>query len=88
MTLPGELDNLATHVSVEDVEFEYQSIHISNRVAEVEVSGVIDIKLQYGSNSDFKNDMGDVIEDSLDFSCSLLLDMPHSKIISVDWAFD
>ena len=88
MTLPGELDNLATHVSVEDVEFEYQSIHISNRVAEVDVSGVIDIKLQYASNSDFKNDMGDVIEESLDFSCSLLLDMPHSKIISVDWTFD
>lgn len=32
--------------------------------------------------------MGEIIEDSLDFSCSLLLDMLNSKIISVGWTFD
>jgi hypothetical protein len=85
MTIPGELDNLATHVSVDDVEFEYQSIHISNSETKVEVSGVLYLELQYGSNSDVKNDMGEGIGDSLDFSASLLLDMLDSKIISVDW---
>ncbi len=85
MTIPGELDNLATHVSVDDVEFEYESIHISNSKTEVEVSGVLYLELQYGSHSDVKNEMGEVIGDSLDFSCRLLLDMSHSKIISVGW---
>jgi len=91
MTIPGELNNLATHVSVDDVEFEYQSIHISNSETEVEasveVSGVLYLELQYGSHSDVKNEMGEVIEDRLDFSASLLLDMLDSKIISVDWKF-
>jgi len=87
-TIPGELDHLATHVSVDDIEFEYQSIHISNSQAEVEVSGVLYLELRYGSNSDVENDMGEVLWDSLDFSASLLLDMSHSKIIKVDWTFD
>jgi hypothetical protein len=83
-----EIDHLATHVDVDDIEFEYQSIHISNSVAEVEVSGVLYLALQYGSNSDVKNDMGETIEDSLDFSATLSLDMSHSKILNVDWNFD
>ena len=87
-TIPGELDHLATHFSVDDVEFEYQSIHISNSQAEVEVSGVLYLGLQYGSISDVENDMGEVLWDSLDFSASLLLDMSHSKIIKVDWTFE
>jgi hypothetical protein len=48
LTLPRELDNLATHVSVDDVEFEYQSIRISKSVAEVNVSGVLNEELQDG----------------------------------------
>jgi hypothetical protein len=84
--MKGELDNLATHVYVDDVEFEYQSIHISNRVAEVEVSGILYLKLQYGSNSDIKkSDMGEILEDSLDFSANLLLDMPNSKITNMSF---
>jgi len=88
MILPGELDHLATHVSVDDVEFEYQSIHISNSETKVEVSGVLYLELQYGSNSEVKNDMGEVIEDSLDFSANISLDMSNSEITSVDWTFD
>jgi len=86
--MKGELDSLATHVSVDDVEFEYQFIHISNSETKVEVSGVLYLELQYGSNSEVKNDMGEIIEDSLDFSANLLLDMSNSKITSVGWTFD
>lgn len=78
----GDLDLLATHYFVELVECidtEVKAIQAKSVV--YEVGGVVDVELQYGSNSDLKNDFGATAGASLPFTATVNGDVAKLELI-------
>lgn len=59
------LDILSTHSTVEEVELErFEITRLTSREIHLEGSGTVEVRLQYGSNSDVAKDIGGVSADS------------------------
>lgn len=88
---PSDIDELSTYSGIESIDvesidkmelFEDGTIHASGK-------GTIECNLQRGSNSDVRNDMGVVWEDSFPFDFTVILDAeydtekPHNDRFSI-----
>ena len=78
------LDELSTHSSVDEVYVD--SIKVLS-VDSVEIrflaKGSLGVGLQFGSNSDVRNDQGAVLEESFDFTCGLTSSVDEPEALSV-----
>lgn len=86
---PNELDCLSTHTiidSVDDIEIETMSI--SKNLVKITGSGTINVNLQFGSNSDCRNN--NAVEDyaSLDFFYKITVDINNNRIINHYYKID
>lgn len=64
-----ELDELSTHTTFDEHHLdEIRVLSIDNKWIELIVKGKVYVELQYGSNSDLRNDIGAVMSDSYPFS--------------------
>ena len=67
-----DLDELATHHLIDEVYTDsFEVVDIGPRGLRVRVEGSIGVELQYGSSSDVRNDIGEVISDSFPFSATV-----------------
>lgn len=64
-----EVDILATHHNTEEISVDYTRIYkiLSDRIL-IDVEGFVSVRLQWGSNSDLKNDIGAEMYDSFPYS--------------------
>lgn len=68
----GELDELATHYLVDEVcVVSSQVVELGAKSLVLDVEGSVGVELQYGSNSDVRNDIGAVVSDSFPFSAKV-----------------
>ena len=66
------LDELSTHTLVEEQEsVEIEILDMNHEIITFGVSGNVYVRLQYGSNSDVRNDMGAVMSDSFPYEATL-----------------
>ncbi len=80
----GELDQLSTHTYVEEVsDVTITSINVEQNQTQVQGTGVVSVKLNWGSNSDRANDEGLTSYDSFPFDFSIILDK-DLKLIEVE----
>jgi len=79
-----ELDRLATHYSVEGVQLEELTI-VSLDADQIvyEGSGSVDVRLQYGSDSDVARDDGAVMHDSYPLDCRFEAETSDPLAVSV-----
>lgn len=74
----GEVDELASHYYLQEVYVDHTNVHtIGPETITYKSTGSVDVILQYGSNSDIRNDMGAQIEESFPFSC--YIEVPLSE---------
>lgn len=63
------LDELSTHTSVDEAQVEdFRVAEIGSDLIRLEGKGTVGVRLQYGSNSDLKKDIGVVTGDSFPFN--------------------
>lgn len=68
----NELDELATHHLIEDIDVESSEVvDIGTKWLVLDVQGSVGVELQYGSNSDVRNDIGGVISNSFPFTAKV-----------------
>ncbi len=79
---PGELDSLSTHTQIEDVSDIFISdIAVRQSAIEVKGTGTIEVKLNWGSDSDrFNGDSGETFSDSYPFEFEVILNEKHEII--------
>ena len=80
------VDILATHHSIDEIYVNNaEVINISSKTIDLVIEGSISCELQYGSNSDVKNDIGALISTSFPFFAELTvqLERPLGKFASV-----
>jgi hypothetical protein len=67
-----EVDILATHHNVEEISVDHTEISkiLSDRII-IEVDGFVSVRLQWGSNSDLKNDIGAEMYDSFPYNSTV-----------------
>lgn len=83
----NSIDELATHHFVEDIYVEnIEVVDIGSQQIDLRVEGTIECELQYGSGSDVRNGLGDVMSTSFPLSANLTvqLERPLGKIASVE----
>jgi len=79
-----ELDRLSTHTSVDDVQLEYLAIvSITPDQIVYQGKGSVDVRLQYGSDSDVARDDGAVMHDSYPLDCQFEADTSDPLAISI-----
>lgn len=83
-TLP-ELDELSSHYSIEshDVD-EVEVTRIGSDWVHITASGTVTVGLQWGSNSDVRNDMGAEGEESFPFTASLMAPVLNPQAVERD----
>lgn len=84
---PGSLDELATHVSIEEVgAVEIESVDIAFSGTTVSGCGTVYINMQYGSDGDFRRGDGARLSDSYPFSFEVVLDqgLEIEKVVSLE----
>jgi hypothetical protein len=82
--LPAELDELSTHTRVEAVsDLEITSIHLEPGSTQIHGSALVEVDLQYGSDSDVDHDEGGTTSDSFPFEFILGVD-DELKITQVE----
>lgn len=87
-----ELDELSTHTSVDGHDVcDYTITFVDDDFIALEVDGTVYVQLQYGSNSDVRNDMGAVMSDSYPYRVTMKSRMLEpqsiirdSVVVSVD----
>jgi len=80
-----EVDELATHHSIQEVYVDKTIVHaIGPDTITYRSTGSVDVILQFGSNSDIRNDMGAEIEQSFPFACDI--EVPLSEPWNLEWA--
>ena len=87
--LPSEIDSLSTHTTIESIDnVEIDTIEITDGTAKVTGAGTINLHLQFGSNTDFKN--GDGLEDvdTVDFFFKLSVDLTSNEVIKHYYKID
>ena len=73
--LPSELDELSTHTLVESInDIEIQDIQIQPGEIRALGSGIVQVRLQYGSDGDLRGDEGLATYDAFPFKFDLTLD--------------
>lgn len=78
------IDILSTHQTIEEIETtEVRIQDIDSTTVYYSAEGHVSCKLQWGSNSDMRNDMGAVMSHSLPFSCDLTASVTSPMNISV-----
>jgi hypothetical protein len=83
-----ELDNLATHVSYDDLSSEIRSMDIEGDNASASIDGTIEIVLKYGSGSDRKKEDGLERTYSVSFEGRVTLDLVEKRVESADIRVD
>lgn len=67
-----EIDVLSTHHNIEEIEPSEIGIRrIKSKSLEIHASGTISARLQWGSNSDLKKDLGHEMNTSFPFECAI-----------------
>jgi len=85
-----ELDIIATHYFVEDVQVEeIRIVNIDHKNVDLEISGTLEIKQQYGSSSDMKNGMGTTMNVSYPYNIKTRINVskPLDIVISKEEIF-
>lgn len=67
-----DIDELATHHFIDEICVTETSIRITHDKIHFSVAGMVEVELQYGSNSDWRKGDGAKIDVSLSFSCRLI----------------
>lgn len=87
--LPSEIDSLSTHTTIESVDnIEIDTIEITNGIAKVTGAGTINLHLQFGSKTDFKNDAGLEDIDTVDFFFKLSVNLANNEVIKHYYKID
>lgn len=84
---PRSLDELATHVSIEEVgSVEIGTVNIASSGTTVSGCGTVYINMQYGSDGDYRRGDGARLSDSYPFSFEVVLDrdMEIEKVVSLE----
>lgn len=80
-----EVDELATHHYIQEVYVDNTKVHaIGPDAITYRSTGSVDVILQFGSNSDIRNDMGAEIEQSFPFVCDIEVSL--SEPWNLEWA--
>jgi Predicted pPIWI-associating nuclease len=80
-----EVDELATHHSVQEVYVDNTKVQtIGPDTITYRSTGSVDVVLQFGSDSDLRNDMGAEIEQTFPFVCDITI--PLSEPWNLEWA--
>jgi len=80
-----EVDELATHHSIQEVYVDRTTVHgIGPDTIIYRSTGSIDVILQFGSNSDVRNDLGAEMEQSFPFACDIEVSL--SEPWNLEWA--
>jgi len=85
-----ELDIIATHYFVEDVQVEeIRIVNIDHKNVDLEISGTLEVKQQYGSSSDMKNGMGTTMNVSYPYNIKTRINVskPLDIVISKEEIF-
>ena len=86
---PSEIDGLSTHTTIESIEdLEINSINISDSIVKLTGPGTINVHLQFGSRSAWRNN--DAVEDagSVDFFFKLSIDVTTNEVIKHYYKID
>lgn len=79
------VDILSTHSSVDEVDIDrIDIIEVNHDEIIFEVSGSVSVGLQWGSNSDVRNDIGATGEESFPFSCKVTSSVRQPDVLSCD----
>lgn len=79
-----EIDELCSHHFIDEVYTDSIRIHeINNQNVIFHASGIIGSQMQWGSNSDLRNDIGHVERETFPFTCSLLSPVEEPDMIEV-----
>lgn len=82
--LPDELDQLSSHTRVEDVsDVDIDQIVIDGKSIHVEGSGVVNVELQFGSDSDQNSDDGFKTEMSFPFTFVSTMEYNKSQVLEI-----
>jgi len=90
---PDELDQLSTHthlegVTLEKIDFDIESFEQLDNNSSAQITGEVEVSLQYGSDSDMDKDFGSQVSDSFPFSAQLVLDLQKKSIVSCEYNID
>ena len=83
----GSIDELATHHWIDEIYVdEIEVIQIGPHAIELAIDGTIGCELQYGSDSDVKNDIGDILSESFPLHAKLTVQLvrPLGKEATVE----
>lgn len=83
----NSIDELATHHYIEDIYVEdIEVVDIGPKNIELKIDGTIECELQYGSGSDVRNGLGDVMSSSFPLRANLTVQMerPLGKVATVE----
>jgi len=79
------VDILSTHQTIEEIETtEINLQNIDSTTIYYSAEGYVSCELQWGSNSDLRNDMGAIIHHSLPFSCNLTASVANPMKVSIE----
>jgi Holliday junction resolvase len=82
--MPEELDELSTHTRLEDVaDVEIDEILIDGKEIFVKGSGVFNIEIQFGSDSDQNNDLGYKSNDTIPFEFDIVVEFNDNGELEV-----
>ncbi len=84
--MPSDLDILSTHTSIEmisDIEIHNLIIHQDNQI-NIIGQGIVDVKLQFGSDGDQKRGDGHITHDSFPFDFDLYLSYKVNKKLDIN----
>lgn len=85
---PSDITEKATHVNYEGVSTDIEAIEIRDNIATVKANGSISVELQYGSDSDQRNDMGLIIPTDFFFEGNFTLNVADKSIIEASIKID
>ena len=78
------VDILSTHQTIEEIETTEITIQdIDSTTIYYSAEGYVSCELQWGSNSDIRNDMGAVASHTLPFSCDLIANVANPMKVSI-----
>lgn len=83
-----EIDELATHHYIEEIHCEeYVVTAIDSYEISIDVHGTIYVELQWGSNSDVRNDLGAVLPQQFPFTCTITAPLSDLDDLAVNDGF-
>jgi hypothetical protein len=80
----NDVDVLATHYWIDEIDIEQPAINIDDEEITYHVRGTLSVGLQYGSDSDYRSDMGERYGASFPFSCALTSSTEEPLIVEIE----